>query len=282
MDNVQIKHRIQVVIVLYKCNTDQSESLRSISKIKNNLTELFDLDILVYNNDNQIQIPQHPDYQIYNSPTNSMLAGAYNYALNLAIDKQIQWLLLLDQDTTLTLQYFNELHNTLTNISENIACITPIIKANKKHLSPVKYNPYFGPKWFLKPVLPGIHDDCLFAFNSGTLINVTAISSINGFPNEFPLDDLDICYFYRLYKKNYSTHVLPIEIEHQLSVLNYAQNMTPQRYQSILDYDKLMAKEIGKTAQIALTIRVIIRTVIQLFSPIKRKYALQTLKSIVK
>ena len=281
MDNVQIKHHLQVVIVLYKCNITKSESLKSISKIKNDLTKLFDLDILIYNNDSQTQIPQQPNYQIYNSPYNTMLSGAYNYALKLAIDKQIQWLLLLDQDTTLTFQYFKELHNALTNISENTACITPIIIANNKQISPLKYNPTIGPKWFLQPVSSGTHNTCLYAFNSATLINTSAISSIGGFPNEFPLDDLDICYFYRLYQKGYNTHVLPAKIEHQLSILNY-NNMSTQRYQSILDYDKLMAKEIGKTAQIALTLRVIIRAVMQLFSPIKRKYTLQTIKSIVK
>ena len=282
MDNVQIKHRIQVVVVLYKCTITQSESLKSIAKIQTELNKLFDLDILVYNNDFQIQIPPHSDYQIYNSPTNSMLAGAYNYALKLALDKHIQWLLLLDQDTILTSQYFKTLHLALSQITKNTACITPIIKAKDKHLSPVKYNPHFGPKWFLKPLLSGTHNSCLFAFNSGTLIKTSAILSIGGFPNEFPLDDLDICYFYRLYHKGYSTHVMPIKIVHQLSVLDYAKNMTHERYQSILDSDKLMAKEIGKTAQIALTTRVIIRTIMQLFSPTKRKYALQTLKSIVK
>ncbi len=282
MDNVQIKHRIQAVVVLYKCNINQSESLQSIEKIKNELVDLFDLDILVYNNYSQIQIPKHSDYQIFNSPTNSMLAGAYNYALNLAINKQIQWLLLLDHDSTLTIQYFKELHNALTNILENTACITPIITNNNKQISPLKYKPTIGPKWFLKPIPSGTHNTCIYAFNSATLINTIAISSIGGFPTEFPLDDLDICYFYRLYQKGYSTHVLPIEIEHQLSVLDYAKNMTHERYQSILDSDKLMAKEIGKTAQIALTLRVIIRAIKQLFSPVKRKYTLQTLKSIVK
>lgn len=283
MDNVQIKHRIQIVVVLYKCNITQSESLQSIEKIKNDLTELFDLDILVYNNDSQIKILPHSNHQIYNSPTNSMLVGAYNYALNLALNKQIKWLLLLDQDTTLTTQYFEALHTSLSKeTTENTACVAPIITNNGKQLSPVKYSPILGPKWFLTPASPGIYNCCLFAFNSATLINTSAISSIGGFPTEFPLDDLDICYFYRLYQKKYTTHVMPSTIEHQLSVLDYAKNMTPERYQSILDSDKLMAKEIGTTAQIALTIRVLIRAIMQLFSYTKRKYVKQTLKSIVK
>ncbi len=277
-----IKHRIQIVVVLYKCNIIQSESLQSIEKIKNDLTELFDLDILIYNNDSQKPIPPHHNYQIFNSSTNSMLVGAYNYALNIAINKQIQWLLLLDQDTTLNLQYFKELHKALINISKKTACITPIMYNKNKHLSPIEYNPIFGPQWFQKPLKSGLYNSCLFAFNSASLINTSAISAIGGFPNEFPLDDLDICYFYRLYKKGYYTHVLPVTIEHQLSILDYAKNMTPQRYQSILYYDKLMSKEIGKTAQISLIIRMMMRVILQLFSSTKRKYVLQTLKSIVK
>ena len=276
-----IKYHIQVVVVLYKCSASQSKSLTSILELKPKINDLFNLDILVYNNSPQISIPPHPDYTVYNSPLNSMLAGAYNYALKSAINKQIKWLLLLDQDTTLNLQYFNELHKSLSITSDNTACITPIINHTNKQISPVQYFPLFGPKWFLKPAPIGLNSKCLFAFNSGTLINTSAISSIGNFPTEFPLDDLDICYFYRLYKKNYTSYVMPISIEHQLSVLDYAKNMTPQRYQSILHYDKLMAKEIGITAQIALFIRVFIRAIVQIFLKHKRKYVKQTLKSLI-
>ena len=276
-----IKYHIQVVVVLYKCCVSQSKSLTSIIKLKPKINDLFNLDILVYNNSPQTPISSHPDFQVYNSPTNSMLAGAYNYALQLATDKQIKWLLLLDQDTTLNYQYFYNLHNSLSNTSSNTACITPIITYNNKQISPVQYIPFFGPKWFLKPSPAGINNSCLFAFNSGSLINTSAISAIGNFPTEFPLDDLDICYFYRFYLKNLSTYVMPITIEHQLSVLDYAKNMTPERYQSILHYDKLMAKEIGISAQIALSIRVFIRAILQIFSKHKRKYAKQTLKSLI-
>jgi GT2 family glycosyltransferase len=276
-----IKHHIQVVVVLYKCSVSQSKSLTSIIKLKPKINDLFNLDILVYNNSPQTPISSHPDFQVYNSPSNSMLAGAYNYALQLATDQQIKWLLLLDQDTTLNYQYFYNLHNSLSKTNNNTACITPIITHNNKQISPVQYIPFFGPKWFLKPSPVGINNSCLFAFNSGSLINTSAISAIGNFPTEFPLDDLDICYFYRLYRKNFSTYVMPITIEHQLSVLDYAKNMTPERYQSILHYDKLMAKEIGISAQIALSIRVFIRAILQLFSKHKRKYTKQTLKSLI-
>ena len=280
MDSMPIKHHIQAIVVLYNCSVSQSKSLTSLLKLKREINDLFDLDILIYNNSPQNPISPNPDYQIYNSAYNSMLAEAYNYALKSAINKQIKWLLLLDQDTTLNIQYFNELQKSLSLINNNTACIAPIITHNNKQISPVQYSPLFGPKWFLKPTPIGLNNNCLFAFNSGTLINTSAISSIGNFPTKFPLDDLDICYFYRLYKNNYTTYVMPIVIEHQLSVLDYAKNMTPKRYQSILHYDKLMAKEIGISAQIALFIRVFLRAILQIFSKHKRKYTKQTLKSL--
>ena len=276
-----IKHHIQVVVVLYKCSVSESKSLTSILNLKSEINDLFDFDVLIYNNSSQNTIPPHSDCQVYNSPNNSMLAGAYNYALKLASDKQLKWLLLLDQDTTLNRQYFDELHTALMQATNNVACIAPTITHNNKQISPVEYIAPFGPKWFLKPTPMGLNNSCLFAFNSGSLINTSAISAIGGFPTEFPLDDLDICYFYRLYKKGYSTYVMPVEIEHQLSVLDYAKNMTAERYQSILDYDKLMAKEIGILAQMALSARVFVRGIVQIFLKHKRKYAKQTLKSLV-
>ena len=75
---MQIKHHIQIVVVLYKCNTSESKSLTSLLSIKREVNDLFNLDILVYNNSQQVTIQPHSDYQAYNSPANDMLAGAYN------------------------------------------------------------------------------------------------------------------------------------------------------------------------------------------------------------
>ena len=281
---MQIKHHIQAVVVLYKCSISQSQTLNSLSDLKKEIDSLFDLDILIYNNSSLYPIPPHPNYQIYNSPTNNMLAGAYNYALQQAIKKQINWLLLLDQDTTLSLHYFQELHKaiSLSLCSNNIASIAPCVTSNKKQISPIQFNPTIGPKWFLKAVHPGTTSKCQFAINSATLINTSAITNIGNFPNEYPLDDLDICYFYRLYKKGYSFITIPTTIQHQLSVLDYSKNMTHGRYQSILFYDKQMAKEIGTIAQIALSLRVFLRIIIQIFSKSKRKYIKQTFYSLIK
>ena len=132
MDSMPIKHHIQAIVVLYNCSVSQSKSLTSLLKLKREINDLFDLDILIYNNSPQNPISPNPDYQIYNSAYNSMLAEAYNYALKSAINKQIKWLLLLDQDTTLNIQYFNELQKSLSLINNNTACIAPIITHNNK------------------------------------------------------------------------------------------------------------------------------------------------------
>jgi GT2 family glycosyltransferase len=281
---MQIKHHIQVVVVLYRCNITQSKSLTSLLNAKREINDLFDFDILVYNNYTPSPITPNPQFEIYNATSNEMLAGAYNYALNQANKKNIDWLLLLDQDSCLTTKYFKELYHAISNAQKDdyVACIVPRIFNGNHQLSPVKYNPILGPKWFLSGIKPGTSNKCHFAFNSATLIKTKAINKIGQFPNEYPLDDLDICYFYRLFKLGYKSIILNSKIEHQLSVLNYAQNMTPSRYNSILFYDKQMAKEIGIIAQFALFIRVLLRSIKQLFTKEKHKYIYQTIKSLFK
>ncbi len=94
------------VIVLYNCELAQSLSFSSLLQIVNANPELAKhLSLILYDNSPQPQSHAtsagFPTCYIHD-PSNGGLAAAYNFALARAESEEREWLLLLDQDTTLT------------------------------------------------------------------------------------------------------------------------------------------------------------------------------------
>lgn len=271
------KPDIQIVVVLYKCGLTESSAAQSILQLHPLLCQYFAPHIVVYNNSPEVEIPGSPLYDVKVSDNSMALVGAYNYALQTARDKNYGWMVCFDQDTTITAEYVVELYNAMTEAEgrADIGAIVPKLWSTKQ-LSPVSYNPIIGPKWMLRSVESGVTAACVYAFNSATAVRVEALVKIGGFPAEYKLDDLDICYFYRLYRSGYKTLVMNTVLSHSLSTLDY-NTLSEQRYENIMISDRRMAKEIGFAAEVALCVRVLFRIVKQLFVKNKRRFLVQTI-----
>jgi hypothetical protein len=98
---------IQCVIVLYQCPCADSKTLHSFARFCQQQPELAQRTaLLVYDNS---PCPQEVSvgrwscalFEYRHDAKNSGLATAYNEALKLAQQRSTEWLLLLDQDTTL-------------------------------------------------------------------------------------------------------------------------------------------------------------------------------------
>jgi GT2 family glycosyltransferase len=222
-----------IVIVLYKKNLNNSETISSLTQIKN-----FNFNILIYDNSPTSQYANdrfvHYNLNIhYISDTgNPGLSTAYNHALKQATFDNKKWLLLLDQDTYLTSEYFMEFAK-LKLINVNIVSIIPRVNNffNKKPISPSKM--FFG--MFCRPlnVKSGIISKKITAINSGTFLSVNFLNQIQGFSNLFKLDYLDHWYFREIYKRNYSIYLMDTVLLQELSVgsNNY---ISIERYRSLL------------------------------------------------
>ncbi len=278
-----MKQSIQIIIVLYKMRLENSLSYKTLMENIGNVQ--MDYHLLIYNNSPEIIVEQSSKYEIYTPENNTMLAGAYNFALTRARANSCEWLLLLDQDTKLTKHYFECLQKEFDSlqISENnkIAAFVPFIKAENGYIiDPYHYNPIWGCWYNLKKVKAGLHKECIIAINSCALINCSAIERIGGFPSEYPLDSLDSSYFYRFYKNGYLVVVLDTHLEHDMSIMDYRKNMTHQRYASIIESENKFAHELGCLAVIAFKSRLFLRAIKCIFVSNRRKYAWQTLKAI--
>ena len=144
-------------------------------------------------------------------PSNGGLATAYNFALARAESEDREWLLLLDQDTSLTREFIVELLETARTpayAARQVAAIVPKLLVNGKVYSPAipfidQMRRQFLPSQ-TSPRLPMSSEfsrgPCMPITPASTL-SVSALRSIGGFPVEFWLDFLDHAVFHALMLK---------------------------------------------------------------------------------
>lgn len=228
--------KIQAVVVLYRSTIDGSATLQSLRGILAALpTWREQISLLIYDNSPDPQPGEGLQYlgidaQYRHDSSNGGLATAYGHALDLAVANGLDWLLLLDQDTTLTAEFFTELFSAIEERPASQVCaIVPRQVREGALLSPRLVR---GGRDL--PVETGIAHERLTVFNSAACVRVTALRAIGGFPREFPLDYLDHVVFHRLQKGGERLLVLPVSIEHQLSIKNLAEEMSLERYRRLL------------------------------------------------
>jgi len=272
---------IQIVLVLYKTKLEDSITYKTLRDYISIL--IYDYEILIYNNSPEITIEADEGFIVVNAEKNEMLSGAYNFALQRAIKNNRNWLLLLDQDTCLLKKYFEQLNLSLNN-SENVASIIPKLQSNHVHLSPKSCCPLIG-HWGKMNNLQTkgiIKNKTIQAFNSAALISVQSLQKIGGFSLEFPLYELDYWVFYHLSKNKEQFYLMDVVISHDLTMLDYRNNMTSQRYDSIVSAEYKFSKHLGNMAFCAFKIRLFFRLLKQLVLSEKRPYTFLTLKYLHK
>src|SRR5271163_1430995 len=104
---------ILAIVVLYQRAPSESEAFSSLIRILNADSEAAKFfSLILYDNSPQ---PHHQErsvgfpFSYKHDPSNGGLVPAYNHALRRAEEMGSQWLLLLDQDTVLTLEFLEEL-----------------------------------------------------------------------------------------------------------------------------------------------------------------------------
>jgi GT2 family glycosyltransferase len=219
---------ILAVVVLYQCELSHSQTFRSLEEILTASPELIErFSLVVYDNSPQPQTVSGAGLTIHyvHDPSNGGLAAAYNYALAQAESEKREWLLLLDQDTSLTREFIFELLDTATALqaTPKIAAIVPKLVIDGGIHSPAtefieQMRTQFGPpKAPVPPDRVGIQQQPLCAYNSGSTLRVSALREIGGFPSEFWLDYLDHAVYRALYVHGYRTHLLLAALAHDAS-----------------------------------------------------------------
>lgn len=257
---------LQAVIVLYKVSPAQSHTLSSLQNILHtDPATLRPIKLLVYDNSpfpqplGNITFSDPIDY--HHDSSNKGLAQAYNTALRHAVRDNIPWLLLLDQDATLTVAFLKELLSTIKGgTASDICAIVPQLVREGLALSPLLLK---NSREHVVP--PGLAIHPVTVLNSAACIRVSSLIAIGGFPEEFPLDYLDHVVFHRLQANAGRVLVMPVGIEHQLSVRGREGELGLDRYQRMLNAEWAFNREVkpkgGRPLQ---RIRLLVRALQQL------------------
>lgn len=263
-----------ILIVIYKARLEECRAFRSLSENRAAITAPHE--VVAYNN--SPEVAQEGDAcRVVAGRGNDMLAKAYNAGLAIAREEGCGWLLLMDQDTEFTAEYFREASRFVAD-PDGCDAAVPSIVAGGKVASPTRYNPAVGPYLVARPVLkPGRCEGFVTAFNSGAILRVSALEGLGGFNEEYPLDALDNWYFHHLCKAGHPILLLDCVLRQDLSLCN-PESISPARYKSVMNSAIRFAKSIGPLALLGWKARAAARCIVQLLSHRKRKLLPLTFK----
>ena len=269
---------VEIVLVLYGVLPEESKAfvslLRHIGRLR------VDYELIVYNNDTSVSVPDGDGYIAVNAEKNDMLARAYNFALRQAQAGGRQWLLLLDHDTEPTAEYFEALNRFLnqTTPSPDVVAAVPLLKYGNRIISPEKINPVM---WETTPItVAGMYSGNITAFNSLSLLSTEFVVSIGGFSELYPLDMLDHWLYRQIAVHKKYVEVLDTYISHSLSLLDNSMS-----YNRLADFlaaeQRFVSTELTMTHYISYKIRLAIRLIKQWIRLRDRRRAKITFKALI-
>lgn len=235
---------IQAVLVLYKQTISESKTARSLSAALAHSPELrLDIRTIFYDNSPESEITSPGglalEDEYIRDTHNGGLAAAYSYGLQRAKASGCEWLLLLDQDSSLSEEFLRELVDAIeANKDERLGVIAPRLVRRGELLSPKR--PQVS---ITEPFRHRAEGRPMTILNSCACIRLSALEAIGGFPREYWLDFLDHIVFYRLQTRGWKLKTLEIEIEHELSIKNFAKEMSLERYKNVLDAEMRFVNE---------------------------------------
>jgi GT2 family glycosyltransferase len=229
---------ILVVVVLYRTAFADSETLaRLVTSFTANPALLDCMELLVWDNSPEPLLdPKLPFAFTYrHAEQNLGVAGAYNEAAKLAQESGRTWMLLLDQDTSVTERFLRGMDSYGRELATNddIAAVVPILYADSFQLSPRRLTFLNQPR--IASGKSYLERRRMFAANSGTLMRVAALLKVGGYSIDFWLDHSDIYVFNQFHRSGLAVFVAAdLRLQHEIAMLDYDRRMTPERYGNFL------------------------------------------------
>ena len=237
---ISIPVRILAVVVLYQLQPEDSRAFVTLKQAAEQLrAKGGNIKILLYDNaPPEVSPNSFPAYVMYEgAKDNRGLAGAYNRALELAVNEGYEWLLTLDQDTSLPEDFLTAMAERIERISDDsaVAAIVPQVWGKGKRLSPNRFVAGAWPLHYPAGYV-GIPQEPTFAFNSGSMLRVEALQTIGGYDARFWLDYCDAFLYRRLQKRDYKVFVAgDIPLQHEFSMQDFKNRVSLARYTNIVE-----------------------------------------------
>jgi GT2 family glycosyltransferase len=278
---------IIAVAVLYNCSPGNSKTIKTlVSAYQADMPGFAGFRLIIYDNgiiDHSKDIDLPFRFEYFQNPKNEGLAKAYNYALEHAHISSCEWLLLLDQDSELPLNFVSVINSTIEGMDKDPSIVAVVPKMCFQ-------NTFFSPSRVLfggvhRPVnmkFTGIYPGKIFAIGSGTIVNVAFLKTVGGFNEFFWMDCLDRWLYLSINRSGGKVYVTDIVIEHELSVMDYNQFMNEKRYSSILFYETcFMSFYMSKAENIFYYLRLLRRSLFMFISGDNRIYSKMTFTHLI-
>jgi hypothetical protein len=189
-------------------------------------------------------------------PDNGGTAAAYGRAVELAVERGIGWLLLIDQDTELPQGFLDAAAAALGNPSvEAPAALVPWVIDQAKVVSPARVT-LLGS---IRPLRRGgalAHVPGLTAVASGSLMRVAMLRQVLPFPRELWLDYVDHWLIARMNLCGARIAVFDAVLRHTLSIMRPGQ-LSDRRLDSILDGESYFQGLLGPLARLVYPFRLL-------------------------
>jgi len=256
-----------VVIVLYGMTPEESPAFRSLIEARANTPpEVAVVSIVVWDNSPTQKYTTDPGAGIeyYHDPRNPGLATAYNQALEIAARQRAEWLITLDQDSTVPNDYLHRLASAARDCASgpDVGAIVPQIAKGDKRLSPYYFALGAIPRWH-STGFRGIPAEPVFAFNSGAMFRVEALRQIGGYDLRFPLEYSDTALFCKLHEHGKGVFIEgSIQLLHEFSLIEMNQLLSQERYRrTLLAETALWDLRMNRLAGWERTLRLLLRMI---------------------
>ncbi len=233
------KSQIVAVVVLYKRLPEQSQTIDSLGKVFASNPQLLDsIQVILFDNSpkalDQVKLSFPCNY--HHAGRNVGTSGAYNYAMEFAEAGASPWLLLLDQDTTVSAEFLPRMleHSHLLQGQTEIGSVVPFIYSHGSLVSPRRLG-RFNQISHIPPTFRGICRQKAFAVNSATMMRVAALREIGGYSDDFWLDLSDVYVFQAMYRKGRYMYIAgDLTLQHSITSMDFDNDMAPERYRNFL------------------------------------------------
>lgn len=219
----------------------------SFSKNKNN----EEINIYIYDNSvrsKNINLPEFENdinikYFAFNE--NRGISKAYNHLVSLALKDGFKWIVFLDQDTMLPLDFYYKYFDSVSEIKQSShKMAVPVVKSGQHILSPFIYKNYRSR--FLKESPSLINLNNHSAINTGILIDCNYFNKIGGYNEKLFLDFCDHDFFDKLRGFDNTISVINTELKQDFSTNTNTLDKALTRYR--IFYCDLKAYKKGRNS----------------------------------
>jgi GT2 family glycosyltransferase len=261
--------QIVIVVVLYKRSPSQSQTINSLTAVFERNPELLgSFRVFIWDNtpnlnaEPVIAFPAEYRYAGRNLGT----SGAYNQALGFAETLGSPWMLLFDQDTTVSEELLPRMlgySKSLRDAAE-VGAVAGFVYSHGALVSPRRLA-RFNQVRPIPPTAHGVYTRKAYAVNSATLMRVSALREIGGYSDEFWLDLSDVYVFQAMHRRGKYMYLAgDLRVEHSIASMDFDNEMSPERYHNFIAAESAFIDlYLPPLERIAQLLRLFVRTIRQ-------------------